>query len=120
MNLAVLGVVGDVFKSLFGIVDQMVEDKDKAAEIKLKMAEMENRLNAQLLTTQTTPKVDAAVKILIAMRDVVIPMFRPVVGAALTGLAVWFEYKQMPINENLQLLMASAFPGWMVGRQMKK
>jgi hypothetical protein len=120
MGLPLLGIVGEVFRGIFGVVDQMVEDKDKAAELKVKLAEMQTQLNSQLLTTQTVPWVDATVKILMAVRDLVIPLFRPVFGAALTGLAVWFEYKGVPINPTLQAIMAAAFPGWMVGRQVKK
>jgi len=120
MSLPILGIVADVFKSIFGIVDQVVVDKDKAAELKVQLAQMQSTLNAQLLTTQTVPWVDATVKILMAIRDLVIPMFRPVIGAVFTGLAVWFEYKGIPVNPTLQAIMAAAFPGWMVGRQMKK
>ena len=120
MSLPVLGIVADVFKGIFGVVDQLVVDKDKAAELKVQLAQMQSSLNAQLLTTQTVPWVDATVKILMAIRDLVLPMFRPILGGVLTGLAVYFEYKGIPINPTLQAVMAAAFPGWMVGRQIKK
>ena len=120
MGLPVIDAVAGVFTSLFGIVDQLVEDKDKKNEIIFKMAEMQNQLNLQLLQQKTTPWVDAATKLLFAVRDLVIPMLRPVVGAMMTGYAAYAEANGIPLSPMVQTAMAAAFPAWMASRHIEK
>ena len=90
------------------IVDKMVIDKDKYAEIQLKKVEFKHNAQMALLKQTTTPNVDAAVKVLIALRDVVIPLFRPVgaIGMALFGVYCVKEGIELP--EYIQVALFGA------------
>lgn len=120
MNLPVVDAVLGVFGKLFGVVDQLVEDKDKKNEIILKMAELQNQLSVQLVQTQTVPWVDATVKILFAVRDIVIPLFRPLISAAMAVYIVYAETNGITMSPMVEALFASAFPGWMASRHVTK
>jgi hypothetical protein len=118
--LPVIDAVAGVFKGLFGVVDQLVEDKDKKNEIFLKMAEMQNQLNIVLMQLKTVPWVDATVKLLFAFRDLVLPLLRPVVGALMTGYAAYAETNGINLSPVVQAALAAAFPGWMYSRHTEK
>ena len=53
--------------SVTDLISEFIEDPDKQAELKYKLSEA-------LLRTTTTPKTDAFVKILIAFRDIILPL----------------------------------------------
>lgn len=120
MNIPVISAITDVFGKLFGVVDQLVEDKDKKNEIVLKIAELQNQLSVQLVQTQTVPWVDGTVKLLFAFRDIVIPLFRPVVATAMTAYVVYAEVNGITLSPMVEALFASAFPGWMASRHVNK
>jgi hypothetical protein len=120
MNLPVIGIVGDVFKGVISIVDQLVEDKDKKLDATIKIMELQNALAINLMSQKTVPWVDATVKLLFAFRDVVIPLFRPIVSALLTGYAAYAATHGMTMNPVVEAALASAFPGWIVSRGIEK
>ena len=120
MAIPVIDAVAGAFKGLFGIVDQFVEDKDKKNELVFKMLELQNSLNIQLLQMKTVPWVDAAVKILFAIQNLVIPMLRPAGAAAMAGFAAYCAMKGIPLNPVLEAALAAAFPGWMYSRHQEK
>ena len=80
-------LISGVFKPVTSIVDKLVLDKDKYAEIQLKKLELKSEAQALILSTTTTPTVDAWVKVLVTLKDVVIPLFRPVGSFAMAVFA---------------------------------
>lgn len=120
MSIPVLDAVAGVFKQVFGVVDQLVEDKDKKNELIVKLAELQHQLSIQLLQTDTVPWVDATVKLLFAVRDLIIPLFRPIVA---TGMAVYVAYAEVngiTMSPLVEAAFAGAFPGWMASRHLNK
>ena len=120
MNIPVISAITDVFGKLFGVVDQLVEDKDKKNEIVLKIAELQNQLALQLIQTSTVPWVDATVKILFAVRDIILPMFRPVVAAAMAAYVVYAEINGITMSPMVEAMFAGAFPAWGASRWSEK
>lgn len=120
VSLPILDTVAEIFKNIFGMVDQLVEDKDKKNELIYKLAEMQNQLSIQLLQQKTTPWVDATVKLLFAIRDLVIPLMRPVIGALMTGFAAYAEMNGTTLSPAVQAALAAAFPGWVYSRHVEK
>lgn len=120
MAIPVVDAVLNVFGSLFGVVDQLVEDKDKKNEIILKMAELQNQLSVQLVQTQTIPWVDATVKLLFAVRDIILPLFRPVIASAMAAYVVYAETNGIILSPMVEAVFAGAFPGWMASRHVSK
>ena len=107
-------------QSIFGVIDQLVDDGDLAAKLKNGILEKQIAFSTTVLTTSTTPKTDAAVKLLYAMRDVVIPMLRPFGSAAMSAFAAYAAVKGIQMDPATHAAMASAFPGWMVSRHIQK
>ncbi len=122
MNIPLLDTVGGIFKGVLGIVDQVVEDKDKRNEITYKIFEAQNQLNVTILTQKTVPWIDAAVKFLYALNS----LWRPLVSAylffyGLTHPEVLRQlYEMGPAGQAGIGAMFAAFPGWMYSRHKKK
>jgi len=107
----------DAVKDLAG---QYIEDKDKLNEINLRIQEMEFGLTSALLTSKTTPKTDAFVKIMIAFKDVILPMLRPLGAACMTGFGMYCHLKGIPLDSGVQVVMDGAFPAWGASRHVAK
>lgn len=108
------------FKALTSLISEFVVDDEKMAKIKLEVDRLEISVVNQLLKTSTTPKVDAFVKILVAIRSVIIPLLRPVGAACMTAIGLWFHYKQIPIDGAVHAMIDGAFPAWGASRHVNK
>lgn len=112
-----------IFDKVLDIVDQFVPDKDKAMEIKAELRKIELSTMESLLKTQTTPWVDALVKLLYAS----VTLVRPLVS---TGLFVYglmnpetFQVlsEASPIAGDIAASATfGALPAWGVSRHMEK
>ena len=107
-------------RSVVGLIQEYVKDPDLAAKLTAEIQQRQIDFSKTLLQTTTTPKTDALVKLLYALRDVVIPMFRPLGSAALTAFGAYLAYNQIPTPEWLDAAMVAAFPGWMASRHVEK
>jgi len=110
----------DLFKSIVGLGQTYIDNKEKAAEFAFQLAQLQVQFSQQLVQTKTSPFVDALVKFMYAMRDVIIPMFRPIGSFLLTASCAYLNYKQIAPPEPINSIMASSFPGWMVSRHINK
>jgi len=114
------GWLGELVKPVTNIVDKMVIDKDKYAEIQLKKVEFKHDAQMALLQQTTTPNVDAAVKVLIALRDVVIPLFRPVGAIAMAMFAGYCATHDIVLPDYAQAALYGAPLGWGASRGAEK
>ena len=106
--------------AITSLVSELIPDPDKRVQIEADLQQMEVDVKSMLLNTSTTPKVDAAVKIMIALKDVVIPMLRPIGSACMTGFAGYCILNGIAIDPITESLLAGAFPGWMYSRHKGK
>lgn len=109
-----------LINSVTGLISEAVEDPDKRNEINLKIQELEQEGNKALLAAETSPFVDALVKLLIAFKDVVIPLLRPLGAACMTGFGMYCHLKGISMETSMQLLMDGAFPAWGASRHVEK
>jgi hypothetical protein len=105
---------------LMDLIDKGVEDKDKKNELNKEVMGAVLDWQKTVLTTKTTPKVDAFVKVLYAFRDVVIPILRPFGAAIITGIGLYFHYKGVQIDPTIHGIIDGTFPGWMASRHVDK
>lgn len=120
MNPLLLGPIADIFTNLIGLGKELVVDKDKQVEYAYKVAQLQTELVGKMLTMQTTPKTDSAVKLIFAVKEFIIPLFRPLISAAITGFGIYAHYKGIQIPEYIHVILDSAFPGWMTSRHISK
>jgi hypothetical protein len=106
--------------ALSNLVSEFIEDPDKKSEIALEFKRLETDLDQALLGTVTTPKTDAFVKVLIAFRDIILPLLRPLGAAAMTGFAAYLTYHEIPIDGAVEAVLYGAFPAWGASRHANK
>ena len=108
------------FKGLIdGIISigkEFVVDKDKQIEFAFKTQELAIKVFEALLNTHTTPKVDAAVKLLIAFNS----LWRPLGGLLMTCFGLYAHYKQIPMDTTTHAMIDGALPAWGVSRHIEK
>ena len=107
-----LSLLGDVF----GLAREFIVDKDKLIEFQHKAKELELQLATQLISTKTTPGVDATVKLLYALNS----LWRPIVGAAMTLFGAYAHYKGIQMDTAAHLVFDGAFPAWGASRHIEK
>lgn len=112
--------ISGIFKPVTGIIDKMVMDKDKYAELQFKKLELGYNARSELLKITTTPKVDAMVKILLAIKDVVIPLLRPVGSFAMAGFAAYAQIHDIQLPAELQYMLYGSPLAWGASRHVNK
>lgn len=105
---------------LFNLAGEWIEDKDKRNEFNFKVQELQFKLRESLLATKTTPKTDAFVKLLIAFRDIILPLLRPLGAAAMTAFGMYCHVNGVDIDAASQVIMDGAFPAWGASRHVNK
>lgn len=99
--------------SVSGVLSELITDKDLRAKLEFEMAKA-------LLTTTTTPKVDATVKLLMALRDLAIPLFRPVGSVALAAFGAYCVTNGIELPEYISVMLFGAPLGWGMSRHKEK
>lgn len=107
-------------EGIIGLASEFITDKDKLAELQYKAKELDTAIRSELLKTKTIPWVDALIKFMVALRDVVIPLLRPTIAAGMTAFAAYMRYKQIPMDPTAEIVFASAAPAWGVSRHKNK
>ncbi len=108
------------FKSLTALLSEFVVDDEKMAQIQLEVDKIEVGVINQLLKTSTTPKVDAFVKILVAIRSLIIPMLRPLGAGAMTAFGLWCHYDGIQMDGAVHAMLDGSFPAWGASRHVNK
>ena len=114
------GFLSALISPVTNIASKMIMDKDKFADLQFKKVELVAQAKSELLQKTTTPNVDATVKLLIAFRDILLPMKRPVGSALMMGFAAYAEMKGLDIPVELQAVLYGAFPAWGTSRHLSK
>ncbi len=105
-----------VAEGALSIIDQLIDDGDLALKLKQEMQIM-------LLTTKTTGFVDGSIKILMAFRDIVIPMLRPIGAFYLSYMGVDIALAELASGGDVSALsmgLSTAFPAWGASRHNNK
>ena len=107
-------------ESVTGLVSELITDPDKKAEIELELQRIDAGIRSELLKTKTTPWTDAFVKLLIAFRDIIIPLLRPFGSACMTAFGMYCHIKGIEIDTGLLAMFDGAFPAWGASRHINK
>lgn len=109
--------------NISGLASEFIEDPDKRNELMFKVKELEFSLRETLLATKTNPWVDGFVKLLIAFRDIILPMMRPLGAFYLSYMGVDMAQAELAAGGEVSALsagLAAAFPGWGASRHVNK
>lgn len=102
------------------LISEFIEDPDKRNAISLEMAKLEHAIDVALLNTKTSPFVDGLVKILIATRDIIIPMLRPLGSFAMAGFGAYCAAEGIELPEYIQAALFGAPVAWGASRHAGK
>jgi len=120
------GLITSLLGTGMNIVDKFVEDKDKKAELGVKTHEMMLDFAKTLISTQTYPWVDAVVKLMYAVSDLLKQNWRPMVSgfAFIYGLfnpeAMVTLHEAGTVGDGAIAGIFGAFPGWILSRHQEK
>lgn len=109
--------------NISSLAGEFIEDKDKRNELIFKVKELEFSLRETLLKTKTSPFVDGFVKLLIAFRDIILPMMRPLGAFYLSYMGVDIAQGELAAGGDVSALsggLAAAFPAWGASRHAHK
>jgi len=112
-----------LFGRVFDVIDQLVEDKDLKLQLTKEMRQLEISSMETLVKTQTTPWVDALVKLMYASVALVRPLTS--VGVFLFGLAFPEKLSALyEIDQTLGTVAGAAVfgsaPAWGISRHLEK
>lgn len=99
---------------------KLIESKEKKEEFAFKILELSQRAMEVMLATKTNPFVDGMVKTIYAIKDLIIPMFRPLGSIALAAFAAYCDTNNIALSETVQVLLYGAPVGWGVSRHVEK
>ena len=104
----------------FSLISEWIDDDDLKAKLLFEEKKLKFELDKVLLNTNTTPKTDAFVKIMIATRDIIIPMMRPVGSLMLAGFGAYCLANNIVLPETIQVLLFGAPLGYGASRHAAK
>lgn len=109
-------IIGDLIK----LGSELIEDPDKKNEYAHKALEATLDYQKTIISTKTSPKVDAFVKIMYAFSDIIQKVWRPLIGGAMTAFGAYCHYKGIDVGDASQIIFDGAFPAWGVSRHATK
>lgn len=115
-----MGISIPILSEILGLVREVVPDKDKQNELTNKLLMAEKEFDRTLLTTSTTPKADAFVKVLFAIERFIGSLWRPLGGAALTAFGMYCHWKGISLPDMAHVAADAAFPTWGAAREVQK
>ena len=105
---------------LFDVLGQVITDKDLIAKLEVEKEKLRLAIQSELLKTQTIPWVDALIKVMVALPNVVLPLLRPLGSAAMTAAGLYASFKGVELNDAVEVAAVSAFPAWGASRHVNK
>lgn len=108
--------ISDLVGRALGIISEAVTDKDKQAELRAHVIELQTAATVAIVQTPTVPWVDAVVKLLYAL----VALAAPIGTACMTAFGLYAHVKGIDIPVELHAALDLSFPGWRVARHREK
>lgn len=115
-----IGAIASILTAATTIGDKLIVDQDKKIEFAFKTLELAQRSMEVLLNTKTYPWVDGIVKLLYAIKELIVPMFRPVGSFAMAAFAAYCDIKEIPLSDTVSTILYGAPVAWGTSRHMEK
>ncbi len=115
-----LGFLGKLISPITSIADKMILDKDKYAELQFKKLELQAKARSELLAVTTTPWIDGFVKLLVTIRDVLIPLMRPVMSALMPVFAGYCAMNGIELGATVETMLFGAPIAYGASRHVDK
>jgi len=103
-----MAVYEKAIEGITNLISEYITDDDLIAKLNFETEKLKFELDKALLSTATSPRTDSFIKILIATRDIIIPLMRPVGSLAMASFAAYCTYKGIQIPEGIQYALFGA------------
>ncbi len=103
-----MAVYEKAIEGITNLISEYITDDDLVAKLNFETEKLKFELDKALLSTTTTPRMDAFVKLLIATRDIIIPLLRPLGSLAMACFAAYCAYKHIQLPEAIQYALFGA------------
>jgi len=95
-------------EGITGLFSELITDDDLRAKLDFETEKLRFELDKVLLKTTTTPNMDAFVKLLIATRDIIIPLIRPLGSLLMALFGAWCISEGIELSEPIQYALFGA------------
>lgn len=119
----IITAVGTIFADLFSIVKEITPDVDKQLELTIRLAQARMDFERTILQQQTTPWIDATVKLAMAGEQIVKGLFRPIGSFCMAGFAAYCIINAIDIPtwaEPVMTMMGVSPAAWGLSRYFEK
>ena len=113
----------NAIESVSGLFSELIDDGDLRAKLDLELDKLRFELDKVLLSTKTNPYIDGFVKLLIATRDIIIPMLRPLGAAYMSYIGIDMASGQLMEGVEVSgfaMGLTGTFPAWGTSRHIEK
>ena len=97
-----MALYGEAIEGITNLISEFITDDDLRAKLDFETKKLEFELDKVLLSTTTTPRMDAFVKLLVATRDIIIPLIRPIASVAMACFAAYCTTENIPLPSYVQ------------------
>ncbi len=115
-----MAIYEKAIEGITSLLSEVIDDGDMRAKLDFEIEKLKFELDKALLSSTTTPKIDATVKLLIATRDIIIPMLRPVGSFAMAGFGAYCISEGIELSEPIQIALFGAPIGYGASRHAAK
>ncbi len=92
-------------EGITSLFSELITDDDLLAKLQFETDKLQFELDKALLQTTTTPRTDAFVKLMIATRDIIIPLFRPIGAMMMSMFGAWCISEGIVLSEGVQIAL---------------
>ncbi len=107
-------------EGITNLISEYITDDDLIAKLDFEKEKLKFELDKMLLNTNTTPRMDAFIKLLVATRDIIIPLIRPLGSLMLAGFGAWCVSNGIELSEPVQYALFGAPLAYGTSRHIDK
>lgn len=115
-----MAIYEKAIEGITSLFSELITDDDLRAKLDFKVDQLRFELDKELLKTTTTPKMDAFVKLLIATRDIIIPLVRPIGSLLMALFGAWCISEGIVLSDALQVTLFGAPLAYGTSRHIDK
>ncbi len=107
-------------EGITGLFSELITDDDLRSKLDFETDKLRFELDKELLKTTTSPNMDAFIKLMIAMRDIIIPLVRPLGSLAMALFGAWCIKNNIELSEPIQYALFGAPLAYGASRHTEK
>jgi len=100
-----MAIYEQAIEGITDLISEFITDDDLRAKLNFETEKLKFELDKALLSTTTTPRMDAFIKLMIASRDIIIPLFRPLGSIIMACFGAYCVVNNIMIPDVIQVAL---------------